>query len=137
MSATVWTVEMADRSFDDVERLLAGYGISMIIDVRPDRRAPVIAGVETATLEDLADEAGFGYRWMGHAGGPGSEATVAAITAIASVSDAAVLCDGPGNGRCTAFAAFVPGLQHRGVRILHLLGDGSAVPHEPRLPLER
>jgi len=137
MSATVWTVEMADRTFEDVERLLTVYGISMIIDIRADRRAPVVSGSETTTLEELADEAGLGYRWMGHAPDAASDATVAAVAAIASVSDAAVVCDGPGNGRCAAFAPSVPGLQSRGVRVLHIVRDGSAVPHEPRLPLER
>ena len=137
MSATVWTVEIADRTFDDVERLLAGYGISMIIDVRPDRRTPLTSGSETMTLEDLADEAGLGYRWMGHIGDAAPDTTTAAVAAIASVSDAAVLCNGSGNGRCAAFSAVLPGLQSRGVRVLHIASDGSAVPHEPRLPLER
>lgn len=141
MTTTIWTIGYGQRSFDDIERQIADLGISMIIDVRAsrdDRRTPDYG---YRRLEELAAEAGFGYRWIGSMLGEKSSivtgTAVDDLIAIASASRTVVLCREPEPSQCRRSTLIAPALAARGIAVVHILPDGAIRPHESPLPFER
>ncbi len=59
------------------------------------------------------------------------------LVAVASVTDAVLLCREPRPEPCERSTVLAPALQACGVRVLHILPDGSVRPHEPPLPFDR
>lgn len=141
LTSTIWTIGYGKRSFDDVERDLAGLDISMIIDVRTRRADPRAPDFDHRRLEELADEAGIGYRWMGST--LGEEAAAEAGTAlddliaIASASRTVVLCRETDASLCHRSTVLAPALRTRGIAVVHILPEGVTRPHETPLPFDR
>ena len=129
------------RSFDDVERDLAHLDISMIIDVRERRDDASNPDFDHRRLEELASEAGIGYRWMGAtlSGEAVSRADSAVddLIAIASASRSVVLCRGADVEPCRRSTAIAPTLRARDIAVIHILPDGTTRPHESPLPFDR
>ena len=136
----MWTIGYGDRSFANIERDLAGLNISMIIDVRTDRdsRSP---DFHHRRLEELAAEAGIGYRWMGST--LGTDSTIAAdnaiadLIALASATRTVVLCRESNPLHCRRSTAIAPALVERGITVSHLLPEGVTRSHESPLPFDR
>jgi len=141
LTTTIWTIGFGERSFDDVERDLADLDISMIVDVRTRRDDPRVRDFDHRRLEELATEAGFGYRWMGSTLGEDSVAEVGAgvddLIAIAEASRTVVLCREPDAEQCHRSTVIAPALGARGVAVIHILPNGSTRPHESPLPFDR
>ncbi|MGB5167302.1 MAG: DUF488 family protein [Acidimicrobiia bacterium] len=141
LTTTIWTIGHGDRSFDDVERQLAAAGITMIVDIRGEPGELRSPDFNRRRLEDLAADAGIGYRWMGTSLRHGSEADMAAgiedLIALASVSSTVILGSDPEASRCRRSTVIAPALRSRGVDVIHLLPDGSTRRHESPLPFDQ
>ncbi len=141
MTTTIWTIGYGNRSFDDIERDLAALDISMIIDIRTHRDDPQVPDFDHRRLDELAAEAGIGYRWMGTTLGEESAADVGIavddLVAIASASRTVILCREPDALRCHRSTVIAPALRARDITVVHILPDGSTRPHESPLPFAR
>lgn len=141
LTTTIWTIGFGERSFDDVERELVHLDISMIVDVRTRRDDPGVRDFDHRRLEELAAEAGFGYRWMGSTLGEDSVAEVGAdvddLIAIAEASRTVVLCREPDAEQCHRSTVIAPALGVRDVAVVHILPNGITRPHESPLPFDR
>ena len=141
MTTTIWTVGYGQRPFDDLERHLADLGISMIIDVRAGRDDARFTDYDYRRLEELAAEAGIGYRWMGSTLGEESpveiDTAVDNLIAIAAASNTVVLCRESEPSQCHRSTVIAPALTARDVSVIHILPDGATRPHESPLPFDR
>ena len=141
MTTTIWTIGYGQRPFGDLERDLAELGISMIVDIRARRDDPRTADYDYRRLEELASEAGIGYRWMGSTLGKEStveiDTAVDNLIAIASASRTVVLCREPEPTLCHRSTAIAPALMARDVSVTHIVSDGPTRPHESPLPFDR
>jgi uncharacterized protein (DUF488 family) len=141
VTTTIWTIGYGRRPFDDLERDLDGFGISLIIDVRARRDDPRTPDYDYRRLEELAAKAGIGYRWMGSTLGEESpveiDTAVDNLIAIASASHTVVLCREPEPSQCHRSAVIAPALTARDINVVHILPDGTAQPHESPLPFDR
>lgn len=154
----IYTVGHGRSSFTEVAAILEQHGVATIIDVRSrpvSRHAPEFS---RRALEDLAAAAGFGYRWMGDAlggrpddpallapdGSPDYEAirrsprftaAVIDLAAMAAGARLAILCAEQDPEHCHRSLLIAPALEEQGIRVLHLLHDGTAQAHQPPLDL--
>ena len=112
----------------------------MIVDIRSAPEDPR-SEFSRRRLEDLAADAGIGYRWMGASLGHGSEDNLSGgiedLIALASVSATVILGREPEASRCWRSTAIAPALRARGVEVIHLLPDGSSRRHESPLPFDQ
>jgi uncharacterized protein (DUF488 family) len=112
----------------------------MIVDIRSAPEDPR-SEFSRRRLEDLAADAGIGYRWMGASLGHGSEDDMVGgiedLIALASVSATVILGREPETSRCRRSIAISPALRARGVEVIHLLPDGSSRRHESPLPFDQ
>jgi uncharacterized protein (DUF488 family) len=140
LTTTIWTIGYGKRTFDDIERDPTNLDISMIIDIRTRRHDVRTPDFDHRRLEELAAEAGIGYRWMGSTLGeesaPGMDAGVDDLMAIASASRTVVLCREPDARQCHRSTVIAPALRARDAVVVNILPDGMARPHESPLPLE-
>ena len=113
----------------------------MIVDVRSEPDDPRSSDFNRRRLEDLAADAGIGYRWMGASLRHDSETDMAGgvedLIALASVSSTVILGREPEASRCRRSTAIAPALRARGVDVVHLLPDGSTRRHESPLPFDQ
>ena len=113
----------------------------MIVDVRSEPDDPRASDFNRRRLEDLAADAGIGYRWMGAAVRSDPETDMAGavedLIALASVSSTAILGREPEASGCHRSTAIAPALRARGVDVVHLLPDGSTRRHESPLPFDQ
>ena len=137
--------------------VLAGHGVATIVDVRShphSRHAPEFA---RPVLDGLAAASGFGYRWMGDAlGGRPTDPSLLAADGTLDEGGPAPLAPvpgGPGRPRgprrrgsrwpcsaprsepehCHRARVIAPALEEMGVRVVHLLHDGTALAHQDSL----
>lgn len=127
-------------------------GVRLIVDVRVGP-TPIAPDLDRRALERLATEAELGYRWMGaNLGAPrddaGSDdaaadsartafaAGIEELAALSRTNRTVVLCSEASPDRCRRALLIAPALRERGIRVVHILGDGAMRPDQPRLPLE-
>lgn len=156
--ATIHTIGHGLAGFGRVAAVLEQHGVATIVDVRSQpfsRHAPEFS---RRVLEELAAAAGLGYRWMGdHLGGrpddlallladgtpdyeairrsPGFRAALVHLAAIAADAGVALLCAEERPERCHRALLIAPALEEMGLRVVHLLHDGTALAHQPPLAL--
>ena len=113
----------------------------MIVDVRSEPDNPRSPDFNRRRLEDLAADAGIGYRWMGASLRHDSETDTADsiddVITLASVSSTVILGREPEASRCHRMTTIAPALSARGIDVVHLLPDGSTRRHEPPLPFDQ
>jgi len=113
----------------------------MIVDVRSEPDRPRSPDFNRRRLEDLAADAGIGYRWIGallpHGSETAGSGSVDDVIALASVSSTVILGREPVASRCRALTAIAPALRARGIDVVHLLPDGSTRRHESPLPFDQ
>lgn len=158
MPATIYTIGHGRAGFAEVAAVLEQHGVATIIDVRSQpvsRHAPEFS---RRVLEQLAATAGVGYRWMGDALGgrpddpsllladggadyeairrsPRFQAALAYLTAIAAEAGVALLCAEERPEHCHRALLIAPALEEMGLRVMHLLHDGTALAHQPPLAI--
>lgn len=156
MPTTIHTIGHGRAAFAVVADILARHGVATIVDVRShpySRHAPQFS---RPGLEGLAAAFGFGYRWMGDAlgGRPADPSLVGAdgalderairrsprfraalmdLTALAAGAGLVLLCAEEQPEHCHRARAIAPALQEMGLRVVHLLHDGTALPHQDTL----
>jgi uncharacterized protein (DUF488 family) len=158
MPATIYTIGHGRAGFAEVAAVLEQHGVPTIIDVRSrpiSRHAPEFS---RRVLEELAAAAGLGYRWMGDAlggrpddpalllpdGGPDYKAirrsprflaAIVDLAAVAAEAKVALLCAEERPEYCHRALLIAPALEERGLRVIHLLHDGTALAHQQPLAL--
>ena len=141
LTTTIWTIGHGDRSFDDVERNLAEHGVTMIVDVRRDPETPARPDFSRRRLEDLATEAGIGYRWMGPTLGRRSFSSDSGalddLIILAGVAPTVILGVKPDPTPCHRSTVLAPALRARDIEVVHILADGSTRRHESPLPFDQ
>jgi uncharacterized protein (DUF488 family) len=156
MPTTVFTIGHGAADFAAVAEVLADHGVATIVDVRShphSRHAPEFA---RPVLAGLAAASGFGYRWMGDALGgrptdpgllaadgtpeeaalrrsPRFKAALVDLTALAAGAPVVLLCAEEYPGHCHRARVIAPALEEMGLHVLHLLHDGTALPHQDSL----
>ncbi len=153
--AGVWTVGHSTRTWDAFRAVLDAHGIEAIADVRRfpgSRRYPWFA---SETMADALPVIGMQYLWVPELGGrrkvrPGSlngawrnaafqgyadhmasdefQAGLAKVLALAGERRTALMCAEAVWWRCHR-RLIADLLQHRGVPVLHIIGDKPAQPH--------
>ncbi|NOY54796.1 MAG: DUF488 domain-containing protein [Actinobacteria bacterium] len=137
----VYTIGHGTKDFHAIAAVLDNYRIATLIDVRSrpySRHAP---DFRRETLSPLARTAGFGYRWFGNTLGGLDEtphpasflASITQVISLARTAPVALLCaEGEPTG-CHRSTLLAPRLEDMGARVVHILPDGSARPHQPTL----
>ncbi len=153
---TVFTIGHGVADFAAMAQVLADHGVATIVDVRShphSRHAPEFA---RPVLEGLAAASGFGYRWMGEALGgrptdpsllstdgtldeaalrrsPRFQAALVDLAALAAGAPVVLLCAEEEPRHCHRARVIAPALEEMGLRVVHLLPDGTALPHQDSL----
>lgn len=113
----------------------------MIIDVRRDPEKSRNPDFSRRRLEDLAAEAGMGYRWMGTTLGRRSfsadSGALDDLIALATVAPTVILGGNPDPTACHRSMTLAPALRARNLEVVHLLVDGSTRRHESPLPFDQ
>jgi uncharacterized protein (DUF488 family) len=122
------------------------HGISILVDVRSEPFSRHAPDFTRRRLEELCDEAGFGYRWMGGTlggkadrgpAGPdraGFDESIAELAELAGSTPTVILCAELEPSTCHRSTVIGAALDRDGVEVVHILGDGSTRNHEPPLP---
>jgi ATP-dependent DNA helicase RecQ len=158
MPAPIYTLGHGRAGFAEVAAVLEQHGVATIIDVRShpiSRHAPEFS---RRVLEELAATAGFGYRWMGDSLGgrpddpallladgrpdyeairrsPRFRAALVDLAAVATGAGVALLCAEERPEHCHRALLIAPALQEMGLRVIHLLHDGTALAHQQPLAI--
>ena len=142
----MWTIGHGAGSFTELEQRIAPYGISIIVDVRSQPYSRHAPDFTRRRLEDLSDEAGVGYRWLGATLGgkpddrpvgperPGFTGSIDELLELAGTAPTVILCAELDPSTCHRSSIVGTALHERGAEVLHILGDGATRPHEPMLP---
>jgi uncharacterized protein (DUF488 family) len=150
---TVYTIGHGDRTFGAIREVLEHHGVAMIVDVRSHPTSRHAPDFRKRHLESAAAAAGIGYRWMGAAlggrpenpqllnaaGEPDWEAiartprfrtAITDIIALSAEAPVAVLCAETSPDHCHRTLLVAPALVAGGARVVHLLADSTAAPHQ-------
>ena len=156
MTPTVYTIGHGRAAFAAVAEVLAAHGVATIIDVRSHPYSSHAPEFSRPVLEELAAASGFGYRWMGRALGgrpenpaylgpggtldddalrasPRFRAAPVDLAALAREAAVALLCAEERPEHCHRSGAIAPALEELGLHVVHLLHDGTALPHQDPL----
>jgi uncharacterized protein (DUF488 family) len=158
MPGTIYTIGHGRAGFAEVAAVLERHGVPTIVDVRSQpfsRNAPEFS---RRVLEELAAAAGLGYRWMGDVLGgrpedpslllpdgepdyeairrsPGFRAAILHLAALAAGAGVALLCAEERPEQCHRTLLIAPALEEMGLRVVHLLHDGTALAHQQPLAI--
>ena len=142
----MWTIGHGAGSFADLERRIAPFGISILVDVRSKPSSRNAPDFTRRDLEVLAEEASIGYRWMGATLGgtpddgvvgverPGFEESIEELIELAESTPTVILCSELSPDACHRATIVGAALDQRGIEVEHILGDGSIRRHERALP---
>jgi uncharacterized protein (DUF488 family) len=138
---TVYTIGHGARDFTSLATVLDRYRIATVIDVRSRPASRHAPDFDKDALTALAQASGFGYRWMGDTLGglgeaPDPASFLASLTQVISLTRAApvvLLCAEGEPDHCHRSTVLAPHLEEMGARVVHILPDGSARPHQPTL----
>lgn len=153
----VWTAGHGSDSFFSFELRIEPYGIATVADVRSQPASRHAPDFGKAKLEAHAADAGLGYRWLGRglggrpddpalqrAGGNADYEAIARDTrflasleeliGMAGAARTVIMCAEYDPDDCHRSLLIAPALEARGFEVIHILGDGSARPHQSALP---
>ena len=156
MPVTVFTIGHGTAGFAAIAEVLARHGVATIIDVRSHPHSRHAPEFSRPALEGLAAASGFGYRWSGDALGgrptdpsvlradgtvdegalrnaPRFRSALADLEALAAGAPVALLCAEERPEHCHRSRVIAPALQDLGVRVVHLLHDGTPLAHQGSL----
>lgn len=141
MTKTVWTIGHGTETFAALERRLEPLAIQTLVDVRSEPYSRHAPDFTKAALEEHCRDAGWSYRWMGATlGGRGTptdeerRAGLAELEGVARSSVTVLLCAELDPAACHRSTDLAPALQDAGFDVVHVLADGSTIPHQPSLP---
>lgn len=148
---TLWTIGHSNHPIGPFTGLLQAAAIATLVDVRSRPASRFCPQFNRLALSEALAAAGIGYRWLGAAlGGKPSDPALMrgplpdyprmAATAefsnaindlieIAEAGPAAIMCAEKNPLDCHRTHLITPALAARGVEVIHLLADGSRVPH--------
>jgi len=137
----VYTIGHGAKSFSAVAAMLDQYRIATLIDVRSRPYSHYAPDFRKEALSPLARVAGFGYRWFGDTLGglgetPDPASFLASITQVISLTRSApvvLLCSEGDPANCHRSTLLAPRIEDMGARVVHILPDGTTMPHQPTL----
>lgn len=152
---TVYTIGHGPRSFGEVAAALTGHAVSVIVDVRSSPHSRHALDFTRDRLIHLAAEANLGYRWLGDrlggrpddpelwqddapdwtAIGQGTafRAGITELDGLARAGRVALLCAELDPTRCHRAFLIAPALEQLGYAVVHILPDGTTIPHHDTL----
>lgn len=146
----LFTIGHGALPFDDLLRRLETHGVRMVLDVRAQPYSSHAPQYNRDELEAELIAAGVSYRWLGdHLGGkplrpegepPISNPTLlaAGITEAAGLArgaTSALLCAELDPAHCHRRTELAGSFEEAGFTVVHILGDGSELTHQPTLDL--
>ena len=144
----MFTIGHGALPFDDLLRRLTAHGVRTVLDVRSQPYSSHAPQYNRTELEAELIAAGISYRWLGdHLGGkalqPDGPAPISNPTLLAAgVTEAAglargatsaLLCAELDPSHCHRRTALAEPFEDAGFTVVHILGDGSALTHQPAL----
>ena len=146
----LFTIGHGALPFDDLLRRLETRGVRTVLDVRAQPYSSHAPHYNRTELEGELIAAGISYRWMGdHLGGkplrPGEAPPIADPQRLAAgVTEAAglargatsvLLCADLDPAHCHRRTGLAEPFENAGFTVVHILGDGSDLTHQPTLDL--
>jgi uncharacterized protein (DUF488 family) len=146
----LFTIGHGALPFDDLLRRLETRGVRTVLDVRSQPYSSHAPHYNRHELEEGLIADGISYRWMGdHLGGkplrPGGAAPIsdpprlaAGVTEAAGLArgaTSALLCAELDPAHCHRRTALAEPFEDAGFTVVHILGDGSDLTHQPTLDL--
>ncbi len=154
---TVWTIGHGTRPLDAIAQDLRTNGVTLIVDIRSEPHSRHNPDVSKVSLTETAPELGLGYRWLGDRlggrprdpamwNGPtpdweaisrsaGFAAGLVELEGLIRAGNVALMCTESSPDNCHRMQLIAPELVTRGYGVVHVLSDGTPVPHHPSLPL--
>lgn len=136
----IWTIGHGSLDFDTLATALNRHRIQTIVDVRTQPYSKHAPEFTKSALQESASAAGFGYRWMGRKLGgmppPQQDELMSGIDELIGLtvtSRVVLLCSEIDPVHCHRDGVLAPALSDRGYDVTHILGDGSAMPHQDHL----
>lgn len=155
---TVWTVGHGTRPLDAIAETLRSNGVTLIADIRSEPYSRHNPEVDKTSLSDTTPGLGLGYRWLGDrlggrphdpalwngptpdwaaiAASAGFGAGLIELEGLIRAGNVALMCAESSPENCHRTHLIAPELTSRGYRVVHILSDGTPVPHHPVLPLD-
>jgi len=139
----LWTIGHGNRDFDSVAAALEHHGVQTIVDVRSRPYSRYATEFVKTELAQAAAAAGLGYRWLGDklGGKPAAaptelEAGIDELAGLCASSRVVLLCSEVDPTHCHRDTVLAPAMTQRSFEVIHILGDGTATPHQDHLHLE-
>lgn len=148
---TLWTIGHSNHPIGSFTGLLQAAAIATLVDVRSHPASRFCPHFNRLALAEALAAAGIGYRWLGAAlgGKPRGPALmrgrlpdyarmaatvefssgIKELIEIAEAGPAAIMCAEKNPLDCHRTHLVTPALAARGVEVVHLLADGTSLPH--------
>ena len=138
----IWTIGHGALDFDALAVSLTRHHIQTIVDVRSAPYSKHAPDFTKDALQESAATAGLGYRWMGHKLGGRPPAAAAELTSginelagLSATSNVVLLCAEIDPAHCHRDSVLAPALANWGYDVIHILGNGDAMPHQDHLAI--
>jgi uncharacterized protein (DUF488 family) len=146
----LYTIGHGATPIDDLLRRLEGHGVRTVLDVRAQPYSSRNPQFDRGELDAELAAAGISYRWLGDhlggkplvAGGPvpvdDPRIVAAGVTEAAGLArgaTSALLCAEIDPAHCHRSTVLAARFEDAGFTVVHVLGDGSALTHQPTLGL--
>ncbi len=153
--SSIYTIGHSDHATEAFVDLLRRHGITLVVDVRSQPYSRWAPQFNRETLARDLRDAGIAYRFMGDALGgrpadpalydsgqerpdyqrleqtPAYQVGIDQLLDLAGSEKVAVMCSEGDHRRCHRHLLITQTLLERGVRVLHIQPDGTAVEGEP------
>lgn len=148
---TLWTIGHSNHPIGQFGGLLRAAGIAVLVDVRSHPASRFCPQFNRLAIDAAMQAAGIGYRWLGEGLGdkPKDPALMrgrlpdyarmaataefsSAINELIDIAEAApvaIMCAEKHPLDCHRTHLITPALAARGVEVVHLLADGTSLPH--------
>jgi uncharacterized protein (DUF488 family) len=154
----IYTIGYGTESFERLAERLAPHQVQTLVDIRSIPASQAVPDFRKQELRAISAERGFGYRWLGDrlggrtvhpsvadadgnldeaalAESPDVVSALAELDGLTSVSTVTLLCAEVAPRECHRMSRLAPLLEAHGYRVVHILADGSAEPHQDTLDL--
>jgi uncharacterized protein (DUF488 family) len=154
----IYTIGYGNESFERLVERLEPHQVQTLVDIRSIPASQAVPEFGKRELRTISAERGFGYRWLGDrlggrtshpsvadadgnldeaalAESPDVAAALVEIDGLTSVSTVSLLCAEIAPQQCHRMTRLAPLLEAHGYRVVHILADGSAEPHQGTLAL--
>jgi uncharacterized protein (DUF488 family) len=135
----IWTVGHGTAPLSTLRAILDNAGISLLVDVRTSPRSRWNPQYNRTELDAALPMWGIRYEWKGrNLGGLGEnvdfEETVSDVAQEALRTRTALMCSESNPEKCHRRLLLAPAFQAHGLKVVHLLHDGTSTTEPPTSP---